>query len=600
MRKKILCILLSIVMAAGMTGCALFEHNYEKDYQQVIVRIRPITETREVLKRNADGEAVNADGEPLGEDESEVYEEKSHTTREWVIYKSELVSSANSNLQSLVQNNGYTVQQAVDYIVEQLVLQKLIINEAEFSIAFGDIEWGLTEENTVKKSIYASIDSQLKTIKNEIREEHGEPVEGSGSGDEEESSTTYPVPDPEEPEDIKDTEAWAPDINRYPGMFGTPDEKSLENEALVRFVQLLKENVESDFRVTKEQKAEFDKEFEQIASIQKTKGVSYIYPYLGGTALINWVIGDTAKNNVKISLLQEYLTDSITISDQDVQDYYDSLKLSQNASYAGGTDAFKTAITSTEAGDPIVYFPNSNYFYVKHVLIPFSEAQTAELKAYKDSKKHTLEEIKQYRAQMVDGIIAYAHKDGEDDKSRIYTARQIFDEIKNTMTQYAGDTPAAKRSAERKFDEFIYKYNTDPGIFKNAKGYALPYKLAEGESDTYMAEFAEAARKMYETLRVGEVYPEMVVTDYGVHVMYLAGKTAPGYKNLKDYETAGQYRTYQDIIRDTLRTKAESSRFSEWQQTRISYYEKLSDETVKDENKIILRYTSRYDDLYKG
>ncbi len=595
MRKKIVCILLSIVFAFGMTGCVLFEHNYEADYQQVIAEIRPITETRNnVPKKNDDGTPMlDADGNPMFDDQITFTPEKQ------VIYKSELISLANSQLSSLLQNNsGMTVQQGVERLYEQLILQKLVLTEAEYSIAFREIIWGMTEDNLVRKTVYNSIDTQLDTLRNDIREERGEETQDSAAEEEDDASTTYPVPGGEEPEDVRDTEKWEPSVDRYPGLYGDVDKISLDNQAMARFIQLLKDNVESDFRVTDEQKKEFNAEFKEMDNIINTKGMAYVYPYLGETKVVDWLLGTTVRNNLKLTLLQEFLTESATVSDAAVLDKFESLKAEQKTSYDGDYSAYKTAITSTSSTTPILYHPDSNYFYVKHVLIPFSDAQTAALKAYKEDKTHSKEEIEAYRKQLVNGIVAYAHKDGEDDKSREYTAEEIFNEIVGSMKRYEGN-PAMAYLAEQKFEEFIFKFNTDPGIFNNAKGYSLPYKLADGENDTYMAEFAAGARKMYETLEVGSVLDEMVITDYGVHVMYFASKTKTGFVNIRDTETPGSSKTYFDIIKEMQETSLQNTRFTEWQQTRIAYYDKLSADDVPESERVIVRYTKRFDDLYK-
>lgn len=114
MRSKVISLLLCIVCAFGFSGCALIEHNYEKDYQQVIVEISPVTET---------------------------YNGTEITTEGHKIYKSELVNLANSNLESLI-SSGYTQANAIDYLVNQLVQQRLLINEADFRIQAGEIALG--------------------------------------------------------------------------------------------------------------------------------------------------------------------------------------------------------------------------------------------------------------------------------------------------------------------------------------------------------------------------------------------------------------------------------------------------------------------------
>lgn len=592
MRKKIVCILLGLILAFGMSGCALFEHNYEKDYRQVIAVVNPISETRNVVENDENKEVT-------------------YSTEKEVIYKSELISLCNSSLSSLVNSNGMTVQQAVETLYERLVLQKLVLAEADLRIKFGDIKWEVHEDNTVTRSIYASIDSQLETLRNEIRAERGE-QQVTNTTEDNDSSTTYPTPSEEEEDEIRDTEAWSPVESHYPGLYGNADRISLDNQAMARLIQTLKENVESDFRVTDAQKAKFDAEFAEWERIADTKGMAYVYPKLyvnpalrsssdGETAdedtVLGWVLGTTVKDNLKISLLQEYLTDSAVASEQDIIDKFESLKVEQKTSYDADYSAYKTAITSTSNTTPIVYYPDSNYFFVKHILVPFSDEQTAMLTAYKNDKTHTKAEIEAYRDNLVKSIVAYRHVDGENDTTHAYTADEVFKDVVNKMKPYAGGDAAAQ--AEKKFDELIYLYNTDPGIFNNAKGYALAYKLADGDTDTYMKEFCEGARELYADYQVGDVLLRPVITDYGMHIMYFAGKTEKGFVTLKTPETPGSKNTYYDLVKEVQEMALQNSRFTEWQQTRIAYYDKLSTDDIPEANRVIVRYTKRFADLYE-
>lgn len=57
----------------------------------------------------------------------------------------------------------------------------------------------MTEDNDVRRSVYSSIDSELKTLRNEIREERGETIASdTETEDTTDTSTTYPVPEEED------------------------------------------------------------------------------------------------------------------------------------------------------------------------------------------------------------------------------------------------------------------------------------------------------------------------------------------------------------------------------------------------------------------
>ena len=88
MRKKIISIFISVLMCCTvLCGCALIEHNYEKDAKQVIVVIDSIEDT---------DNGVTFKSEPR------------------YIYKSDLTSVVQQNAQTYMSNYGYTLQKAVE------------------------------------------------------------------------------------------------------------------------------------------------------------------------------------------------------------------------------------------------------------------------------------------------------------------------------------------------------------------------------------------------------------------------------------------------------------------------------------------------------
>lgn len=578
MYKKIVSLVLSFVICLGVLSGCLFEHNFEKDYRQVVAEIKPITETR-------DGDT--------------------YTTKARYVYKSELINYINSYAGNLMSQYDMTAEQAVKYVLDNyLITRHLLLAEAEISLHFGDIVWDYTAENDMRKLVYNSIDSQLKAIKNEILTDRDLPTQGDPVN--EDKSTTYPVM-PEETDDedeVKDTELWQPDKGRYPGLYGTDDEKSLDNEAMRQFIRLLFDSVKEDFRATEDDKAKFKADETKINDIITTQGIEYVYKYLFVKAayvedetkdatdgeyylyVVDWLMGKSAREQIELTLLQENIEDSVSVSRDDVEAKYEIILAQQEAEFTDST--YKTALDS--GTDPVLYFYNTNYFYVNHILIPFSDAQKAELTKYK-SVNRTKEQVEAYRTQLANEIVAYAHVDGEDDKTNPMTVAQIFAEVKGRMSAKA----ASPYEAERTFKELIYKYNTDTGAFGNEKGYLVAYELAAGENETYMVEFAEGARKLRDEYKVGEMLPEYVITDYGVHIMYYQSdtKNVAGKKvGLNDYLTPGGYSTYYDIIEKTLHTAKEDAAFSTFQNERVTYYDTIGG--------YVVRYDSRFKDLYSA
>lgn len=575
--RKIICFILCIVTSmAVLTGCTLFEHDYNRDYQQVVAEINPITETKEVPK-DKDSTSENPEMETI-----------EFTSEKKYIYKSELVNAFSSNGQQMVTEQGMTIEQALESLLRQLITRELILIEADRALKFREIEMDLTATNRVKKLVYNSIDAQILSICNTILKERNETLRPVPNTDEDGSqTTTYPTPEKEEPEDdVKDTEEWKPSLTRYPGMTGDADSISLEKEAVRRLVTQLKETVKNDFRVTKEQKELFKKDAETLENLIKEKKEVEIYPILGESEMIKWLITRSAENQVKVELLQENIVDSVYVTDEQINENYNTILTNQKASFK---DIAKYKAAVEDGKENLFYHPSSDYFYVKHILLPFTEEQKAKLTAFSASGK-TKEDIDIYRKQLSTEIKVYEHVNGEDDLAHPKTVSQVMNEIQGKMKQ----VETRPYDAERTFNSLIYKYNTDPGIFNNAKGYAVgptPDK-DKGETEKYMLEFAVGARELKEKSNIGAI-SDLILTDFGFHILYYANNIKTGIPTkLSEFETPGEYKTYYKILKDQLVTQQENERFTDWQNEKISYYENLV-------NGPIVKYVNRYKNLLK-
>ncbi|MBE5731010.1 MAG: hypothetical protein E7350_03585 [Clostridiales bacterium] len=593
--KKIACLILCLMLSM-LTLCScsstyensFIKHNYERDYAQTIITIDPITE-----------EGYLADD----------------STKKWTytsdainISKSQLVSYINNYGGMYSQYYGWTTNQIIDYFVEQLVLTELVLTEADIKFEAHEIFWSKEDITAVQTSVYNSLDSMLSSIYNEILEKAGRDTFPEAEEEaEEEAEPTYPVRKEEEPEaerifvtygegdsgvNNKQHDAWYLDStweiedennrNSLPGNYGNADTKSLAREGVLRLISSLAEAAENLINVTEEEADQIAQEVDDLREMCQSKGVAYAYQALGKTVLCKKLYGDAAIKAQKMTILESYIVEDVTVSEEEILAKYNKMLAEQVNSFATESN-YDTAAT----GDDLVLFrANGNYVYVKHILLPFSDEQTEYLASYKEI--HTEDEYLAERDRMVNNIVAYQHVDGEDDTTRPLTVAQIFSEVKASMSRAS----ASAYDAERTFDDLIYKYNTDPGSFGNEKGYAVKYSLNSGESETYMVEFAEAARAFRdEGYKVGEIYDDYIVTDYGVHIMYYAADYVGGeILNLNDYTTAGRYTLVKDIIEEDLLEEAKQEEFSVWQDERIYYYRNVKD--------IVTTIEKAFKDLY--
>ena len=563
--KKFICTLISLIMSVSiLSGCNLFVHNYERDYMRVIATIEPITES-----------GVRADGT-----------EWTYTSEKKEIRKTTLVSYVNSQGMTSI-NAGLSVENTVNNLMDQIVEMELLLVEADIRLEAGDIAWDMDTIEEVKKSVYTSIDADLFTIYNEILEERDEPLltEAETST----SKTTYPLfaddyPEIEESEKVYyngelgqyhdewylDTSWYIEDetkySNRYPGYHGSIKEKSLGREAMKRLITVYTDSADRIIDITKEEKEQVKAEVKLIKKIEKEQGAEYVYPMLGRTMLIKKIYGDGFIREKKVEMLEEMITEGITASREEVTQKYNTKLDSQKMSYDNDIAAYHSAVTGDD-GVTVLYNPADHYIYVKHILLSFSAEKQDELKEL----EKTLSPSAYERAlqEAVEQTVVYEHVNGEDNTANPKTVQQVFNEVVAAMSPLAADA----KQAEHKFNELIYKYNTDPGIFANDLGYAVKYKLDENEEDTYMTAFANGARDFRDNgYSVGAVLDNYVITPYGVHIMYYAGNTSKKVVGLNDYQTAGQYKTIYDIIEEEVLESKKESAITNWQDTRIYYY----------------------------
>lgn len=612
MRKKLIAIILTTVMCFGLlTGCSLFTYNNERDYLQVVATV---------------GSAVITGDE-----------EKKYTAEEKKIYKYELVDSLNNIGSTLINSYGYTAAEAVDYCLGNLISRELVLREAKAQIEFGNIRWTMVEENEVQEAIYDAIDEQLATLRNDILDEHGRPtitVDSSSYADPDAAKdTTYPTLTEEEKGEYDDlghdtlveravekfeaigeinknntaevekaterlnsysdyrlrsllehldleekAKPFAPSESSCPGRRGDEDERSVSLEAMRRFMSNLRETVSGDYRLSAAQRTKFTQELNKLDKEAAESDIGSVYPALGDTELIAYLVGDSVRDNKMIDLLEEYITDDVNVTKEDVQAEYDSLLRSQKERYKNASN-FSSDVKGGSV-DPIVYYPDGTFYYVKHILVPFSDEQTAALDAYKSGQTTGYvpsdEQIDEYKLKLGGGVTGYEHVDGENGK--LMTINEILAEVRREMAN-AGSNPA---NLARAFERLIYRFNTDDGIFDNELGYAVTtdYSANSGGEQydtTYMKEFSLAAKTLYDNGNVGDIIgdtlDDLVVTDYGVHILYLS-KRVVGEETigLNDYVVAGGRETVYDKLEAAVRNEKINEKFTKWQNEKVGYY----------------------------
>ncbi|MDE5592662.1 MAG: hypothetical protein K2I75_01875 [Clostridiales bacterium] len=567
--------------ACMLLGCSFFSHDNERDMQQEIAVVDSYTISNVVLNEAGEGK------------------EYEYVTKKKIIYKRDLAEYVNNNASSLSSSFSGDAEGLYKYAVRMLITIELVTNEVDALIDCNKVEWGVKQQNEIRRNLYNIMDNTLLSLKNNILSERGQEQITSIGGDSSSSNTTYPVkPDVTDDADdeVEETEltVWTPDRVSWPGINGDSDRRSLEREAMTRFLALIKSRVKDDFRLDKPAyqwlKNKIDAEIKAIDKLIDTQGIEAVYPKLGEYSypmsestsefgyIMYYLSGENLERSQKITAMQSYLTDSVTVQYDEVEKSYNTLLSDQRSKYEDDISAYDSAMSG--GNTTVLYHANNNYFYVKHILLPFSDEQKAALTEFKNSPKiknlhedEQKEKIELFREQLVESIKCYPHVDGEDDLSRLMTVDDVMEHVNHVMTPLAGNVQRANDA----FNDLIYLYNTDPGAFDNDKGYVVKYQLNDGENETYMQEFADAAREMRRTLEVGQVYAKPVITDYGVHIMYLSSVVQKGAVELNDVTSPNGTQTYYDLLEEPIKSNRENASYTNWSNNVFTYnYEKHS------------------------
>lgn len=587
MLKRISVLILALAITASMLlGCSFFSHDDERDMQQEVAVVNSYNISNVVL--NEDGEG----------------KEYEYKTQKKIIYKRDLLEYVQNNASTLSSSYAGDAEGLYKYAMRMLITIELVTNEVDALIDCNKVEWGVKQQNDIRRNVYSIMDNTLRTLQNNILSERGQEQITEIGSDSSTASTTYPVkPDVTDDADdeIEETEpeVWAPDKVSYPGVSGDSDKRSLEREAMTRFIALIKSRVKDDFRLDKPArkwlKDKINAEIKAIDKLIDTQGIEAVYPKLGEYSypmnestsefgyIMYYLSGENLERSQKITAMQTYLTDSVTVQYDEVEKSYNTTLNDQRSKYEADISAYDSAMSG--GNTTVLYHANNNYFYVKHILLPFSDDQKAALTEFKNRPEiknlhedEQKEKIELFREQLVESIKCYPHVDGEDDLNHLMTVDEVMAHVRSVMTPLAGNVQRANDA----FTDLIYLYNTDPGAFDNDTGYVVKYQVEEDEARTYMEEFEDAAREMRKTLEVGQVYAKPVITDYGVHIMYLSSVVQKGAVGLNDVTSPNGSQTYYDLLEAPIKSDRENKSYTNWSNNVFTYNYKKHSKTYTD------------------
>ena len=533
MKRKFTIIIMAVLMLSMsvLTGCSLITRNWEKYYNAVVSTI-------------------------IDQDKNKIE-----------ITKRDLITAYNSYGYYFEQYYGQTREEAVKSTLEQLESRKLTIRASEkmFKEKNGNDQILTDKEKAyLWKETSDALEENFMSYVNQVT--------GTTSKEEEEDDSAIKFNSYEKQailneqnviEKVKGLDELLSDFEFDPANakdIANPEDKKLIYDNLVKLVMSTSGNVYS--KAFNEYRKALERSEEGLTSI-KDKTV---------TALFDREIDRIYKvlyDNFMIEKYSDSFKDKSTtsnVTNSKLLELYTNKVLSSYNQYVlEGDSEYENNVLS--GLKDIYYFKdgqNDTKFYtVSHVLFKFSDAQTEQYNKAKSDLEAGRISINVYNEKMdalYDAITPTVrakdsttgiYNEVEDKDLMVYerSAKTLYEEIKYQV-EHAGDGLTDKNqiaiAKAEKFNEFIYKYNEDPGIMNAEFNYVMGVNKSQATEDDFI-ELADGRRyKSYSqmvsefTLAGAELYNDgegqigdlsgMVMTENGIHIMMYTGEC----KNLFD------------------------------------------------------------------
>ena len=427
------------------------------------------------------------------------------------VNKEELMQAYNRYYQTLSQN-GYSGQALIDYLVDLLVDQKIVINEVTKLIESNQITLTNNDKNEIWTSTYENMEGLLKDYENGVLEDWDLPEAGSPS--DETSAGQGFTPYQKTAEIVNVDGEWKIKLLEETNTEQKPLIYNEQDGVVKTVVEKLDEYVESS----------------QVAIEAKKRYVADLKNYQSGRGFttVNQKIWEnevervykSVLDNKYLTLYTDYLeTASSTNGDKysvvevkDVFKYLESKVKSNYTKYTTNPSSFNTDILQSRSE---VYYVMDDedlgeYFYVSHILVKFEENLFTQLDSYLNSgviDQATYDNMRE-------NLIANTNVKSYGKEVEGYTIGQFYNVFKEAMDN--AQTVQAKMDI---FNEYMYEYNEDTGNKNRDYDYVI------GAKNSQMVEsFNEAARELYDNGN-GEIgsISGVVESEHGLHILVYLG-----------------------------------------------------------------------------
>ena len=341
----------------------------------------------------------------------------------------------------------------------------------------------------------------------------------------------------------------------------TDEEKAaMEEEGKAQWAEIVNNFIESAGTIT-EDSTDDDK----AAAKADAEAQLLLYGYDEAKYTSEYVQNQT--EGVMTERLMDYLIDGKTVSDEDIQAYFNELVEEDKAQYE--TDVSSYEFYTQYYGQPSYYTPEG-YRAVNHILLAVDEGL---MSTWKDLSARLEEQENAENAETTDNDEA-ATEETASDETPVPDAdpteeptptpepvtKEMVDEAEKAIldsVQATVDEIKAKLDSGVSFEDLIQEYGTDPGMedeAKRAEGY-----LVHEDSILWDPAFAKAAMALE---KIGDI-SEPVLGQYGVHILQYLRDVPGGAVELTD----DMKEEFRSTLESEMRNEALNTALDEWEAT---------------------------------
>ena len=565
MKKRLPLLLVAVfALSVVLSGCNLFTMDKNAYYNQVVASVTIPEE---------DGKSTTL-----------------------TINKEELMQAHNRYYQTLSQN-GYSGQALVDYLVDLLIDQKIVINEVTKLIEDNKITITNNDKNEIWTSTYENMEGLLKDYETGVLED-------------------WDLPEPSAPNAEDSTQSAFTPFQKSAEIVNVEGEwkiKLIDNTQDVQKPLIFDE----DDGVVDTVIAKLDEYISasQVATEAKKRYIADLKNYQSGRGMSTkaqdiWKsevqrVYQSVLDNKYLTLYTEYLeSDSQNGEDKysvvEVKDVFKFLESKVKANYTKYTTSPSTFNKEILQNRSEVYYVMDDeelgdYFYVSHILVKFEEGLFDQIDSYLKSGIIDQETYDNMR----ETLIANTNVKSYGEEVEGYNVEAFYNVFKEAMQN--AQTTQDKVDV---FNQYMYEYNEDTGNKNQDFDYVI------GTKDSQMVEsFNEAARELYDNGngQVGEI-SGMVESEYGIHILVYLGPVTNWFAvdDINSFSLTSQ--TGEDLARniDLITTTKLSNLntktifdyvFSKLSTSNVSILEVLNLNSIKHDV-TITKYPHTFVDLY--